>query len=60
DGQGFDPKAYPSGEGRHLGLLGMRERAAELGGSFTVRSHPGSGTEIEVIVPLRERHAAGE
>ncbi|WP_448336721.1 GAF domain-containing protein [Chloroflexus aurantiacus] len=56
DGKGFDPAARPSGEGRHLGLLSMRERAAELGGSFNVHSRPGAGAEVEVVVPLRGRH----
>ncbi len=60
DGKGFDPTAPPSGEGRHLGLLSMRERAAELGGSFSVRSQPGTGVQIEVIVPLRGRGNGGE
>ncbi|MEF3275935.1 MAG: GAF domain-containing sensor histidine kinase [Chloroflexus sp.] len=60
DGQGFDPQARPSGEGRHLGLLSMRERAAELGGTFIVRSRPGAGAEIEVAVPLRGRSTGSE
>lgn len=60
DGQGFDPSARPSGEGRHLGLLSMRERAAELGGTFAVHSRPGAGAEIEVVVPLRGRNTGSE
>jgi signal transduction histidine kinase len=50
DGQGFDP-ARAGGSG--LGLLGMRERATWLGGSFRVTSAPGSGTRIVVEVPDR-------
>lgn len=34
-----------------LGLAGMEERAALLGGTVTVRSQPGYGTEVEVIIP---------
>jgi signal transduction histidine kinase len=34
-----------------LGLIGMRERAALLGGQMTVTSEPGQGTRIAVIVP---------
>ncbi|HSK99786.1 MAG TPA: GAF domain-containing sensor histidine kinase [Rubrobacteraceae bacterium] len=49
DGAGFDPTGVPSG--RH-GLLGMRERAAMLGGAFEVESSPGEGTRIEATVPL--------
>jgi two-component system NarL family sensor kinase len=49
DGGGFDPSSVPAG--RH-GLLGMRERAAMLGGAFEVESAPGEGTRIEATVPL--------
>jgi signal transduction histidine kinase len=34
-----------------LGLAGMEERAALLGGTVTVRSQPGYGTEIEALIP---------
>ena len=34
-----------------LGLVSMRERAAELGGQMDLRSRPGQGTEVVVIVP---------
>ncbi len=49
NGVGFDPlAAYPG----HLGLRSMRERAAKVGGTFDVRSAPGSGTEIRACVPI--------
>ncbi|NTW02966.1 MAG: GAF domain-containing sensor histidine kinase, partial [Oscillochloris sp.] len=51
DGQGFDPEATPSGHGRHLGMISMRERAAEIGGTMQLRSMIGGGTEVIVIVP---------
>ncbi len=51
DGQGFDIDATPSGDGRHLGMLSMRERAAEIGGTMELRSAVGSGTEVIVSVP---------
>ena len=51
DGQGFDPAATPSGDGRQLGVLSMRERAAEIGGAMELRSAVGSGTEVIVRVP---------
>lgn len=51
DGQGFDVEATPSGDGRHLGVLSMRERAAEVGGTMELSSTPGSGTEVTVTVP---------
>ncbi len=56
DGQGFDIEATPTGDGRHLGMLSMRERAAEIGGAMELRSAVGSGTEVVVTVP---RSAAG-
>jgi two-component system, NarL family, sensor histidine kinase UhpB len=34
------------------GLAGMRERAMLVGGSLTVSSEPGKGTEVELEVPL--------
>jgi two-component system sensor histidine kinase DegS len=36
---------------RHLGLTSMRERAAEIGGALDLRSRPGQGTEVVVVVP---------
>ena len=36
----------------HLGLLGMRERAELLGGSFQLEATPGKGTTIRVSVPV--------
>ena len=50
DGRGFSPQALEEGNG--LGLAGMRERAALIGGSLTVQSAPGKGTRITVIIPL--------
>jgi signal transduction histidine kinase len=44
DGTGFDPDEVTGG----LGLHHMRERAAETGGSFALRSAPESGTRIDV------------
>ncbi|MGV9362141.1 sensor histidine kinase [Amycolatopsis sp. NPDC003731] len=47
DGRGFDPAAPRSG----FGLLGLRERAALVGGTVTVDSEPGRGTRVTVVVP---------
>ncbi len=58
DGKGFDVGAMPQGR---LGVLGMRERAELLDGSFRIESAPGSGTSIEVRVPLaNEARASAE
>ncbi len=41
----------------HLGLAGMRERAAAVGGRLDVRSSPGSGVTLTIEVPVEEDHA---
>jgi signal transduction histidine kinase len=48
---GIDSEVADRGKGGHFGLQGMRERAARIGGKFTVASSPSSGTEISLIVP---------
>ena len=37
---------------RSLGLLGMRERAAGVGGTLDIRSNPGQGTTVTLRLPL--------
>ncbi len=56
DGHGFDTTAVARGQngGGGLGLLGMKERAALLGGQATIDSQPGHGTRIAVDVPLEK------
>jgi len=49
DGAGFDVNAA---WGRGLGLISMNERVEAIGGSMTIGSHPGSGTRLEVAVPV--------
>lgn len=48
DGRGFDTLAAPSAGG--MGLRGIAERVAQLGGGLTVRSAPGAGTVLRVEV----------
>jgi two-component system sensor histidine kinase UhpB len=48
DGCGYDPTRRSSG----LGIIGMRERAALLGGKLVISSQPGKGTGVEAILPL--------
>ncbi len=38
-------------EGRSFGVLGMRERAYVLGGTFKIESVPGAGTTVEAAIP---------
>lgn len=53
DGGGFDPALAASKPGEHYGLVGMSERAKQLGGTFTLDSAPGKGTQVSVTIPLR-------
>ena len=54
DGKGFDVEAiFRSKVGApSLGLLGIQERAALLGGTFNIKSGLGKGTRITVEIPL--------
>ena len=46
DGKGFQP-----GQERGMGLLGMEERAANLGGTFSIDARPGQGTTLSIVLP---------
>jgi signal transduction histidine kinase len=49
DGDGFDPlEPRPP---PHFGLTSMREQAESLGGEFKLRSAPGRGTALEILLP---------
>jgi two-component system, chemotaxis family, CheB/CheR fusion protein len=39
---------------KHLGIVGMMERASAIGGELTVRSAPDQGTLVRVLVPLSD------
>jgi chemotaxis family two-component system sensor kinase Cph1 len=54
DGRGFDWNIAQSSMPlvRRLGLLGMRERLASVGGTLEIESSRGNGTSIFVRVPL--------
>lgn len=52
DGKGMD-KGEMSPP-RSFGLLGIRERAAALGGKVDIESYPGKGTTVSARIPLRE------
>jgi len=50
DGQGFD--LVHNIDSKHLGLLGMKERAELLDGELTIESFFGQGTSIFISIPL--------
>ena len=49
NGKGFD---VASKVGKGFGLTGMHERVAALGGSLSIDSQPGQGTEVSATLPL--------
>lgn len=58
DGKGFNSHIIGK-DTRSLGLIGMRERASLLGGTFQLRSSPGKGTRIRINVPFEEEENHG-
>lgn len=55
DGIGFEPKKKQkiTENDRGMGLLGMKERAALIGGNVEIESKPGAGCSIYVRVPIK-------
>lgn len=52
DGKGFrESAAWKMRSHKRLGLLGMRERAEMLHGTFAIESQIGRGTDITVVIP---------
>lgn len=54
NGHGFDPEKvdWDANSPRGLGLLGMRERVTQCGGSMDITSQEGEGTHIRIHIPL--------
>ncbi len=52
DGRGFDMNNIkPSGSG--LGLVGLKERTSIIGGTISIISSVGNGTEIKITLPIK-------
>ena len=52
DGKGIEPEIVKAGGHRgHWGLLGMRERAKQIGAQLEFWSEAGAGTEVELSIP---------
>jgi signal transduction histidine kinase len=58
DGEGFElnalthQPAHDMKDRRGLGIMGMKERALQLGGKMEICSQPGIGTKIQLKIPL--------
>jgi len=62
-GEGFEVDTATNGgggPGERVGISGMRERVAVLGGELRIESQPGAGTSVVVQAPLTEVEADGE
>jgi PAS domain S-box-containing protein len=55
DGRGISPGDLA--KARSLGLKGMRERFAYLGGAFEIERAPRGGTRLRILVPLQGRQS---
>jgi signal transduction histidine kinase len=60
DGCGFNVEWINLPSQETWGLIGMQERAALLGGQFTIKSEIDKGTEIEVVIPYNGTRDADE
>jgi signal transduction histidine kinase/ligand-binding sensor domain-containing protein len=57
NGTGIDEQTVSKGRLSHWGLQGMRERAKLSGGKLSIRSRPGAGTEVELLIPGKLAYA---
>jgi signal transduction histidine kinase len=56
NGRGVSPEEVNSRTA--LGILGMKERAALIGGAVIIAGQPGTGTRVQVRIPLRSALSA--
>jgi signal transduction histidine kinase len=61
NGVGFsaESRTTPDSPADGYGLIGMRRRAERVGGRLTIESVPGSGTTVNLWVPLRAMPDSG-
>ena len=52
NGCGFEPAADHLAASGHFGILGMRERMEQIGGSLEIASSPGNGAMVTARLPL--------
>ena len=51
NGKGFEREDIQ--HKKTLGIMGMKERAIMMGGSYTIHRANGKGTVVEVVIPLK-------
>ena len=51
DGKGFR-KSQLTNDGKHLGLIGLKDRIESLGGKLSINSELGTGTTLKLIIAL--------
>ena len=54
DGHGFDYQESKNGDAKHFGLVGMQERAEQIGATLKIDSRADEGTEVLVEVPISD------
>jgi signal transduction histidine kinase len=50
NGAGMDPENFGAGRNSHWGLVGMHERAKNIGAQLRIWSRKGAGTEVEISI----------
>jgi signal transduction histidine kinase len=58
NGSGFDFEKYrerSKTDNGHFGLINMRERTEQFGGTFKINSALGKGTSVQIIIPVKEK-----
>jgi two-component system sensor histidine kinase DegS len=55
DGAGFDADRQRFG---HFGIVGMMERAKEIGANLAIDSQVGRGTVLSIVVPVKRAASA--
>ena len=57
NGRGFDVDSALRNYAGRLGLLGMKERAHQIGADLAVRSSEGAGTTVQLDIPIADTDA---
>ena len=55
-----DGVGMAAGRKTGMGLMGIQERARELGGRLEIVSRPGAGTSLRIEMPVQEMPAGEE